>query len=91
MAAEGDLRRSTDLAQLCFGVVGNRGTGLLNKRVHRLLRAAAHEIRKCLDVLRLLSVQPGGEAPGKIPWITMSGMLLIALAMVCQPCTTDCM
>src|SRR5208282_943586 len=52
VAPEGDLCRSTDLAELRLRVVIDHCVRYLDERVERLLGAAAHEVGQTLDVIR---------------------------------------
>ena len=62
MAAEGDLRRGGDLAELTQRVMGDDRVRLAKEGVERLLRPAAHEGGELVDVFGLGGVKLGRQA-----------------------------
>ena len=65
VAAEGDLGRRLDLRERGQAVVVDHRARLAHERIERLLRPAAHECRKLIDIVRLGRIEFGREAPGK--------------------------
>jgi len=63
VAAECDLCRSANPAELRLGVVVQHRIGLLNECIDRLFGAATHKVGQGLNVIRPSSIQLGREAP----------------------------
>src|SRR5260370_30510187 len=67
VAAERDLRRRFDLAELAKRVMGDDGVRLTEEGVDRLFWPAAHEGGKLLEIFGLGRVKLRREAKGKDP------------------------
>jgi hypothetical protein len=65
VAAEGDLGRGGDLAELAESVVSDDRVRLADEGVERLLRTAAHEGGELADIIGLGGVKLGRETVGK--------------------------
>src|ERR1700722_7955614 len=67
VAAERDLRRRFDRAELAKRVMGDDGVRLTKEGVDRLFRPAAHEAGKLLEIFGLGGVKLRREAEGEDP------------------------
>src|ERR1700733_34541 len=67
VAAECDLRRRFDLAELAKRVMGDDGVRLTKEGVDRLFWSAAHEGGKLLEIFGLGGVKLRREAEGEDP------------------------
>src|SRR5262252_3278547 len=67
VATESDLGRRLDARQLGKSIVGDHCARLAREGVKRLLRSAAHECRKLVDVFWLGRIKLGREAVREYP------------------------
>lgn len=56
VAAESDLRRRLDLAEVCLRIMGDHGVRCLEERLQRLRRAAPNELGQRAELIMLLQI-----------------------------------